>query len=373
MKRLTGPQRVALGLVAGVLALNVMAIAIEAFVPSPSGPGSSSYATSAGGAAAYGSLLERDREVVRVRESLGRAALDESGTVVVLEPDLLVPDEINILKRFVREGGRLVAGGLRQEYLQGLLGDGAPVSQAAAPRRWSAAAEPSGGGSRTVTSAGRGSFSQTGSTKPVVGEKDRALVVKARLGRGEVALLADASPLQNRLLSRSDNAALGLGVAGERSGPVQFIEAVHGYGDGRGLGALPRDWKLALIGLAVAALLLVASRARRLGPPDPPAPAAPPARAAYVSALGDTLRRTNDPEAATAVLRGGARELLAERLGPAAVVDSEALRASAERLGASPEEAAALAGEGAGEGALLAAGRGLGHIAQRTPAGGRPN
>ena len=37
-------------------------------------------------------------------------------------------------------------------------------------------------------------------------------------GRGRALLLADAAPLQNRLLGRADNAALGLALAGAGRG-----------------------------------------------------------------------------------------------------------------------------------------------------------
>ena len=41
-------------------------------------------------------------------------------------------------------------------------------------------------------------------------------------------LLADTSPLQNRLLGKADNAALALALAA--TGPSTFVETVHGYG-----------------------------------------------------------------------------------------------------------------------------------------------
>lgn len=371
MKRLSGLQKTLLAAVAVVVGLNLFSAVIGAFLPSPSGPASSSYATTPRGVAAYSALLDRDQEIVRVRESLTGASLDISGTVVVLEPDLLVPEEVEALGRFVRDGGRLVAGGLEAEALDSLLGDQAPELSASSSREFSATGGAASGGARRVTSAGRSSYSDPGGGRPVAGDRTRALVVTTGLGAGEAVLLADASPLQNRLLSSADNAALALGLVGDRRGPVQFVEAVHGYGDARGLRALPGSWKIALVGLALGLLLFVLSRARRLGPPDPPASEPPPARAAYVAALGEVLRRTNDTDAATAILRRNARELLSERHGPAAVVDAGALRASALRSGAREDEAAALAGEGGGEATLLAAGRGLGRLRERAGASGR--
>ena len=48
----------------------------------------------------------------------------------------------------------------------------------------------------------------------VIGPADAPLLVTARSGEGSVALLADASPLQNAALGAADNAALGLALAG---------------------------------------------------------------------------------------------------------------------------------------------------------------
>ena len=58
-----------------------------------------------------------------------------------------------------------------------------------------------------------------------------------------------------------------------------FAEGVHGYGESRGIAAIPSRWKWALFALAAAALAFVWSRARRFGPPDRASRALPPARA----------------------------------------------------------------------------------------------
>lgn len=369
-------RRAALIVAAVVVALNLMAVAIEALVPSPSGPASSSFATSRGGVAAYAALLERNgREVSRVRAGIGNATLDPGATVVLLDPDVLVESEIEALTAFVEDGGRLVSAAREPEaLLEGLLGSDAPSFTEDGPRRWTdLTPAPESGGAEEVLTAGRGSFSDPGAAQPVVSTRGGgALAVSREIGDGEAVLLADASPLQNRLLARGDNAALGLGLAGDRGAPVAFVEAVHGYGQGRGLGALPGSWKLALVGMGLGALLFLLSHARRLGPPDPPAPEPAPSRGAYVDALGEILNRTGDSAAATEILRENARELLAERHGPAAVADSEALRASALRAGMTADEAEALAGEGDGETVLLAAGTGLSRLRDRATGSGRP-
>ena len=111
----------------------------------------------------------------------------------------------------------------------------------------------------------------------------------------------------------ADDAAFGLAIAGAPSRPVSFEEAVHGYGEARGLAALPTRWKWALGGLLLAALVAVAARFRRLGPPEPtPVPPQPPRRA-HVDALGSALARTGRPAEAAGPVQAQARTLVLTR------------------------------------------------------------
>ena len=112
-----------------------------------------------------------------------------------------------------------------------------------------------------------------------------AVVAVAQLGAGRAVLLADASPLHNRALARADSAAFGLAAAGAARRPVAFLETVHGYGEATGLAALPARALWAIAGLALAALALVWSMARRLGPPEDEARALAPPRRDYVEAV----------------------------------------------------------------------------------------
>jgi hypothetical protein len=187
----------------------------------------------------------------------------------------------------VRGGGRLVAGGAQPaKWLRAVL-PGAP--------RW----RPAPAGTVTVGRRLPGvAFVRTadggawGRRDAVFGPNSRGLLVAARSGRGSVWLLADASPLQNRLLGQADNAALGLALAGRR--PVAFLETVHGYGAARGLAGLPEQVQWALAGLLLAGLVALWSAGRRLGPPEDTAPSSPPARIEYVEALAAALARTRE-------------------------------------------------------------------------------
>ena len=216
------------------------------------------------------------------------------------------------MRRFVERGGRLVAGGAGDTtlLLSALLTD---------PPVWSSVgirdAQPVGGapeiaGLDSVRTAGEGSWSEPGSTTPILGDGLRLLATVATLGRGRVVVLADASPLQNRLLATADNAGFGLAAAGDGRGVV-FAEGAHGYGKASGLGAVPGRWQAALVGLTLAALLGVVAAGRRLGPPEVAARPLPPARREYVDAVAVSLARTNQPAEALGPLQAAARARLA--------------------------------------------------------------
>ena len=362
--------RFAVGLLAFVVAVALVASLIDVFAPTPSGPESSSYATSPEGLAGFAELLEREGRAVR---ALRAAPSDDSlpdppGTVVVLDPDSLIESEAEALRRYAQRGGRVVAGGdgagywgqlmLDDDELQ-LVFDGPQTSRVLAP-----VAETSGVAS--VFSAGRAAWTDAGGALPVLGSRgDEALLLVARVDRGRIALLADSSPLHNERLDQADNAAFGLALAGPRGTTVTFVEAVHGYGEARGLGALPLGFKWGLGLLALAALLLMFARGRRLGPAEAESRALPPPRQAYVDAVAVTLQRSKRREAAVAPVRAAARERLRRRAGLAPEASEEALTAAATRLGLDERETLALSRRAESDDDLLAVGTALAKLERR--------
>jgi hypothetical protein len=367
--------RAALVLVGVVVGLNVLAGRLERLGGAPGGPISSSFATAPEGLAAFADLAARSGHPVRrLRERPGDGALDPSATLVVLDPDKILPADGTALREFVERGGRLVAGGVRSGAWMPRLLD--------APPAW----RPGGGRSaapivalgelravRTIRSDGAGSWREAGQALPVLAGREGALLAVARLGGGRVFLLADASPLQNRLLAEADNAALALALAGPRGRPVHFLESVHGYVAATGVRAVPVRWLWALGGLTLAALAWMLARGRRLGPPERAARELPPPRSEYAEALGGLLAKTRKP-AAAAPVQAAARGRLAAIAGvdPA---DRAALRRAADLFGLPPEEAEALLRELRGSDDVLAAGRALARVqggTLRAGAGGGP-
>ena len=340
--------RIGLAVVAVVVGLNLLVVAIDALIPSPEGPRSSAFATSPEGAGAWAELLRRsDREVRTLRERVAEGTLPAEGTVVVLDPDGFTPGQARALREFAEGGGRVVAGGLEPGPWIAALAPGVEWSDEGEERARVLAPTAQTGAARSVRTAGEGRWTAAGDALPLVGS-----VV---LTTGNVTLVADPSPLQNRLLDEADNAALALALAG--SGPVTFVESVHGYGTASGLAALPARFRWALVLLGLSALVLIAARWPRLGPAEPPEVPRFPPRRGYVDALAATLARSRDRKAAVESVREAARDRLGRRAALDRDASDDAWYEAARAAGLSDEEAAALVrgdDEGIAAGSALA-------------------
>ena len=348
--------RAVVAVIAFFVVLNAVTYAVSTVAPEPSGEDGSAYATQPRGAAAYAELLRRDgHDVSYLRESLDDARLDPAATIVVLDAPELDSAERAALGRFVRAGGRLVSGGAHTGH--GVV-TRPPSWGPRGPRRAGPSLPlPETSAVRSVASAGDGGFDTGGSALLTLGSGS-ALLAVAQSGRGRALLLADASPLQNRLLGQADNAALGLALAGPRQRPVAFVESIHGFGQQTGLAALPARWRFALVLMGLAALLWMASRGRRLGPPEDTGGEPPPARREHVEALALALKRSGQPAVALAPVKAAARAQVIRRASLRPDAPDAAVREAALRLGLGEDEAAALIGERSSSTAL-ALGRAL--------------
>jgi hypothetical protein len=337
--------KVAVAAVVLVLGINLLTAGVTVVTggSGPGGPTSSSYATAGDGLAAYAELLARHGHAVeRLRTSLDEARLDPSATLVLADPGDVTDAEGQALAAFVAAGGRVIAAGRAVgPVLAGLPGGGPEWEGAGVRTARPLVPAPELAGIGTVESAGDGAWDDPGGTLPLLGDRDRVLATVASVGAGRVVALADASPLQNRLLAEADNAAFGLAVAGAGR-PVAFAEAQHGYGRRTGLGAIPARWRWALAGGFLAAIVWMWSRGRRLGPPDDVEREVPPARRAYVDAMAGALARTRQRDVVAAPLQERARRRLAARAGLGPDATDDELRRVAREVPLPPEEVDAL-------------------------------
>jgi hypothetical protein len=338
--------------VGAIVALNVGLREVDRRTRSPGGPESSSFATAPDGVAAYAELLRRNgRPVIRLREPPADATLDPAATVVVLEPRGLRAADGDALRHFVERGGLLVAGGTPDGWLDEIV---------SRPPSWSGEASTAARavgvpGVGPVRTAGEGAWAGPG--RVLVRAGGRPIVLVRRLGRGRTVLVADPSPLQNRLLGEADNAALGLALAGRR--PVAFAESVHGYGAASGLDAIPARWWWVFGGLGLAALVLALARGRRLGPPELPDRELSPARVEFAEALATQLAKTRSQADGVHTARRLVRVRLLREVGLYDDATDDEIRAAAAVHGVATEVVEAALGRGASDGELLALGRAL--------------
>jgi hypothetical protein len=363
-RRLPGPARVIAAVVVAIVAIELGLAALETATggSGPGGPDSSSYATQSRGLAAYADLLAgAGHKVSRVRDPL--ADVDGGSTIVIADAPI-DEDELAAIGQFVERGGRLVlAGRLALPTSRMFMAGVGLEPSAATTARPVLPVEPALdlGGIGSVRTAGEGAFAGTGSARPVLEADGAPIAAVATPPSGTVVLLADASPLQNRLLAQAGNAAFGLALAGPADRPVVFAEAGHGYGQESGLDAVPSDWGWALVGGVLATLVWVWSRGRRLGPPEEDDTEPPPRRRAYVDAVAATLLRTRDPAGAIAPVQQAGREHLARRTGVAADADAE-LRAAATKAGVSEHDVDAIISPVRSHDDAIRAARALAHL-----------
>jgi hypothetical protein len=352
--------RIVAGIVAVVVGLNVLSLAVDALVPSPEGPRSSSFATAPEGLAAWAQLArDSGRDVRMLRERASDVSLPSEGTVVLLDPDEeFTRGQARALRRFAGHGGRVIAGGLEPGAWLSALAGGPRWAKGGARDARVLVPAPETGAAQRVRTAGEGHWPAAHGALPLVGDSRAAVVLLQRVGEGRIALVADPSPLQNRLLDEGDNATLALALSGP--GPLVFVESAHGYGTTTGLAALPARFKWGLIILALSALLLIVARWPRLGPPEEGDDPLFPPRRAYVDALAATLAKTHDRAAAVEAVRSAARERLVRRAALGRDADAETWRAAAVAAGLSDDEQQALQDGRDDDG--IAAGRALARL-----------
>ncbi len=169
------------------------------------------------------------------------------------------------------------------------------------------------------------------------GPEGSGFVVAAERGEGTVVALGGPSPFTNGELGRADNSVLAVSLLAPQSGTrVTWLE--------RDTSAEPvadSMWSLvrpgtraALLQLAIAAVVYVAFRARRLGRPVREVQPTQIAGSELVNAVGHLLRQTGSPDRAARLLRADLRRTLGERLGlPRDTAPEVIAEVTAERCG----------------------------------------
>ncbi len=266
----------------------------------PTGPESSSYATTPFGLAAFADLAKSSGfRVEQLRTDLTDAALAEKSvylsaddTLVVLGTTLNTNEQLSV-RSFVEKGGRLIASGATDSWLENLANTTGTTNDDPTTER---SIPVTNGEGSTIAIGGRGYWSGHEGTV-LAGIDAQPVVVEQTVGAGKVIAVADSSFFDNTHLVKDDSAAFGLGLLGESNRTVYFAEAGHGYvdraADKNVATGIPWRARWFLTGLGFAFLLWAISVGRRNGPPERPDRQLPPARVEYALAISNALRRQN--------------------------------------------------------------------------------
>ncbi len=312
------------------------------------GPPGSSYASTVLGVLAWKELLDAvDIPTGRLEQSIKRGLLDAESTLVILEPGFWEPGEVELegLRRFLNDGGRLVLGGWISDDVIESLGALAPSRSFNGPTSSSViSSHPDTEGVVSVAGPGFGSFADLTGATPLLGSNGVVTLLTQPVGEGMMVHLADAEIVSNGYIGQADNAILAVNLAGGRN--VIFNEYVHGYGADGLFAILPQRWRWTLWLLGTAIIVWMVSVGRRLGPPEPEFRDLAPERGRYIDSLGALMARSKQPGAATELIRTTARRNLARRSGLPVDASIEQLRAAAAALGLEPQETDALLTDG---------------------------
>ena len=225
-----------------------------------------------------------------------RERLDPGATIVLLDAPGLEPAERRALARFVRLGGRLVAGGAGRGR-----GDRAARAALVAERAAARAAERAG---RRDARRARGQKRRRGAlrrpARRAAGPRHAERAAGRRPGR------ARARAAARRRVAAAEPAARDPPTTPRSGSRSPVPRNVRSRSSSRstasvarpGLAALPARWKLALALAIAAALVWLGSRARRFGPPEEAGEEPPPARREHVEALALALQRAREPHVA---------------------------------------------------------------------------
>lgn len=335
----------------GVVLLLQLVTASTGDVEGSSAPDGSSFSTGPGGHKALRLLLEANgfaTETARIEYA--EVPPDPTATVLVIGGSRLSSPDQRALSDFVAAGGRLLAVGID---VGEVIGEEPTASRSADTTHTVLIPYP-GFGSITEYAVPSGIvWDATGPVAPIGGADRDTSVGTIGAGAGEVWTVSDASILANEALDRLDNAALALALAGDPARTVVFTEYTHGYGPATGIASLPTRWQAALWLGAIAGVVWMFSRGRRLGPPERRVRRLAPPRVAYVDALAASLTRTDEPAAATEPVRRRIRSELQRR----GAEDAGGIARVANQLNVTPAEIEEAMRPPEGDAEAIAAGR----------------
>jgi len=339
-----GVRRGAVGFWLALLALVVL-VAVVAGRPPKDGEPLSPDGTGPAGAKALVRLLEDLGADVVVTDRLPGDDVD----VALLLADQTPDDQVDALRAWVQDGGRLVVADPSSPFTPVPSGTVDPLGgivQSSTPPGDCTIGALDGIG--RIDARGGLAYDVAGATGHCYGDEAAAFVVTTAAGDGTVAAVGGAGMFTNEALGAFDNSVLAAALLAPEPGTrVAFLQApAPGSGDDGLAELVAPNVKAALFQLVVAFVVYALWRARRLGPPIEEPQPVQIAGSELVGAVGELLQQARSPERAASLLRDDLRRRLCAHLGLAATTPPDIVAAvTSQRTGADAEAVyAALAG-----------------------------
>ena len=222
------------------------------------------------------------------------------------------------LERWVRAGGVLVVADARSSFVP--PGRRAPTVfgvGAASIARGECSIAALGGVNQIAPGDGSVRFEVPDGAAGCIDQGSGAFVVDQPLDRGHIVSVGGADAFTNELLGTDDNAVLAVSLLAPRTGtPVSVLWGMTATDSHRSLSHLiSTGVRLGLWELVVAFVVYALWRGRRLGRPVAEVQPVQIGGSELVSAVGNLLQQSHDPDRAARLLRADLRRQLTERLG----------------------------------------------------------
>jgi Domain of unknown function (DUF4350) len=329
---------------AGAIAVLLLA-STAVFAPSSTGQSSpvpSTYSSSSGGAlAAYLLLMDLRYTVRRWEEPPAALTMPGRGSLLILAEPTEPPTgtDRDSLIHFVESGGRILFCG---SSVPSFFRD-AELSSPAMEWEWkefypSLPSYISRAADKIVMRPGANWGSLSSSQLQLYGENGSPIVVRWRMGAGEILWWAAATPLTNAGITRADNLRFFLNSvsASNTAGPVSIYWDEYFHGQHGSLWSYVERTPIVWGGLQLTILLfgLLFTFSRRSGPIVTPAVVSRLSPLEFVETMGGLYQRAGAASIPVAVSYRRLRLELTRRLGLATTVaDSDLAQTAGERLG----------------------------------------
>jgi len=280
----------------------------------------SSYSTASGGAkAAYMLLSQSGYDVQRWEKPLDEIA-DEGelgSTLILADPDeAITREEREALKKFVSEGGRVIATGM---FAGTFLPENGSVPDVLMGMTWkkvsSVAPSSITRAAPEVTIAPQARWQADAPAYSLYADEDEVLVVKYPYGDGEILWWAAATPLTNAGLKEKGNLEFFLACMGDKDNKILWDEYIHGYRETLASSIANSPAKWIVLQLALLALAVVATFSRRSGPICAPVSDVRLSPLEFVHTLGGLYEHAGTASVAVDICYQRFRYWLTRRLG----------------------------------------------------------